>query len=79
MSEQPKQRKRQDFEVPQGSIPEPCKACGAPLVFVLHPRTLNRMPLSMRTLEIREGKGFAESHFSDCPKPGRFRRRGPRS
>lgn len=67
-------KKRQDFEVPEGSILETCSKCGAGMYRVRHPRTGNVMPLAASTIEVREGKRFAVSHFADCPHAPSFRK-----
>lgn len=44
-----------------------CMSCGAPMCFVPTPNG-KRMPLSLRTAEIRDGVTYALPHFVDCPQ-----------
>lgn len=58
--------RRGEYELPEHATPTTCRSCGASMVFV---RTAQgkALPLSLATVEEREGKRWALAHFSDCP------------
>jgi len=63
--------KRVDFAVPEGSEPEPCRFCRAPIIFA--PVGARRIP---HPLDVRSTcNGRAESHFAHCPKAREARKR----
>lgn len=43
--------------------PGECKACHAPIFWVLNPKTQKRMPITLTGL----------NHFADCPNAAQFR------
>lgn len=51
-----------------------CQSCGAPMCFIALPSG-KRMPLSLRTAEIRDGVTYALPHFADCPEAKEWSRR----
>ena len=58
---------RVDFEVPRFARRDRCRSCAAPVVFV--PTAKGKpMPLDLNTIECRDGKEYAESHFAHCPQ-----------
>ena len=67
-----------EYEVPELARPATCQSCGAPIVFTKTPKGAT-IPLSLATVEWREGKRYAITHFSDCPNArdwsGKGRRR----
>ncbi len=54
-----------EYVVPADAIPARCNSCGAGMVWV---QTGNgkAMPLSVATIEERDGVQFALPHFVDC-------------
>lgn len=57
--------RRNEYEV-LAQRPATCKSCGAEIVWATS-RTGRAVPLSVATLEHRDGKAFALPHFADCP------------
>lgn len=55
-----------EYAIPPNATPVTCASCGAGMVWV---RTAagKAMPLSLATVEERDGQRWALSHFSDCP------------
>ena len=55
-----------EYLVPEGKPVQTCDSCGAQIVWT---RTRNKkpIPLSVATIERREGIAYALSHFADCP------------
>lgn len=54
-----------EYELPPNAIPRVCASCGAGMVWI---RTAKgkAMPLSVATIEDRDGIRFALPHFVDC-------------
>lgn len=66
--------RRGEFQLPGDAQPEACRSCGMPIVWGM--TTAGKMiPLSLRTVEEREGIKFVLSHFSDCPHAREWSRR----
>ncbi len=56
-----------EYELPADAIPTKCASCGAGMVWVQTGKGKS-MPLSVATIEERDGVKYAISHFSDCPE-----------
>ena len=55
-----------EYEVPEYvSHVVPCRSCGMGMIFVKTDAG-KAMPLSVATIEVRDGKRFALPHFADC-------------
>ncbi len=54
-----------EYELPADAIPTRCNSCGMGMVWVTTGKG-KAMPLSVDTIEVRDGIRFALSHFSDC-------------
>jgi len=59
--------RRGEVEVPAGAPGGTCRSCGADILWITTARGA-QMPLSVATLEERDGQRFALSHFADCPQ-----------
>jgi hypothetical protein len=59
--------RRGEYELPPNAIPRTCASCGAGMVWI---RTAagKALPLSVATIEERDGVQYALAHFSDCPQ-----------
>lgn len=55
-----------EYPLPPDAAPEPCRSCGAPIVWTQTPRGA-ALPLSVATRSVRDGHPVALSHFRDCP------------
>lgn len=55
-----------EYEVPHGAYQTNCQSCGAAMVWVQTPKGAS-MPLSVATIETRDGIRYAMPHFVDCP------------
>jgi len=64
---------RLDFEIPPDAEESRCRSCGAPIVWIVTTAG-RRMPLDLASVEEREGKRYAESHFVACPQRREWRR-----
>ena len=55
-----------EYELPEGLMPTRCQSCGMGMVWI---KTAGgkAMPLSVASIEERDGFKFALSHFADCP------------
>lgn len=55
-----------EYVLPDNAWPVNCQSCGAAMAFVT---TANgkAMPLSLATIETRDGVRYALPHFVDCP------------
>jgi len=56
-----------EYEMPLDAIPVTCASCGAGMIWIKTAKG-KAMPLSVATIEERDGSRFALSHFSDCPE-----------
>ncbi len=56
-----------EYAIPPGARPVRCKSCDARIVWAIteggHP-----IPLSLATVEERDGVRYALAHFADCPE-----------
>jgi hypothetical protein len=56
-----------EYAIPEHAALSTCGSCGAAMVWVKTAKG-RAMPLSVATIETRDGQRFALSHFSDCPQ-----------
>jgi len=56
-----------EYELPPDAIPVPCASCGAGMVWMKTSKG-KAMPLSVATIEERDGVKYALPHFADCPE-----------
>lgn len=63
-----------EYELPAHAQLGTCHSCGAPVAWI---QTKKRrfMPLSIATIEERDGVRYALSHFIDCPDATKWSRR----
>lgn len=55
-----------EYPLPPAAHLTHCRSCGAEIVWVR--TTLGKpVPLSLATVQIRDGVSYAVSHFCDCP------------
>jgi hypothetical protein len=71
MSERAEQRdifggRAHEYELPLDAWTGKCRSCGAAMAFIRTERG-KVMPLSLATVEERDGKRYCLSHFADCP------------
>lgn len=57
--------RKSEYELPPNATPVPCQSCGMPMVWIKTAKG-KAMPLSVATIEERDGIKYALSHFSDC-------------
>ena len=55
-----------EYELPASAKIEHCKSCDAQIVWTRTP-TGRAVPLALSTVQTRDGKRYAVSHFRDCP------------
>lgn len=60
------ERRIGEYLLPAAGKIEHCRSCGAQIVWTRTPNS-RAIPLSLATIQTREGKKYALSHFSDCP------------
>lgn len=60
------QTRKGEYELPVDARIDTCKSCGTQIVWTNHPYG-RPMPLSLATIQTRNGKKWCLSHFSDCP------------
>lgn len=56
-----------EYRIPAGAREGHCLSCNAPIVWV-STKGGAAMPLSVATIETRDGERYAITHFSDCPQ-----------
>lgn len=56
-----------EYEVPNDAYQNECRSCQAPIVWT-HTKRGASMPLSVATIETRDGIRYAMPHFVDCPE-----------
>jgi hypothetical protein len=62
-----------EYLVPDGAKVTTYASCGASIVWTTTEQR-RYIPLSLATVEEREGKRYALTHFSDCPHAREWRR-----
>ena len=55
-----------EYPIPPGAAVVRCRSCGARIVWV-RTEAGKAMPLSLATVETRDGVRYALTHFADCP------------
>jgi hypothetical protein len=55
-----------EYEIKDPAQYKTCQSCGAAIVFIRTPKGA-WAPLSLATVEWRDGRRYALVHFSDCP------------
>ena len=55
-----------EYLLPEGATIERCKSCEAQIVWA-RTEADRPIPLSLATVQTRDGKKWLLSHFSDCP------------
>lgn len=66
--------RRGEYEIPDGARPVACRSCGAAMVFI-KTAAGKALPLSLSTVEERDGKRYALAHFADCPQASEWSKR----
>lgn len=59
--------RRGEYLVPDGATVARCASCEAEIVWT-HTAGERPIPLSIATIQRRDGQRWALSHFSDCPQ-----------
>lgn len=54
-----------EYQLPPNAIPVSCQSCGAGMVWIKTAKG-KALPLSVATIEERDGEKFALAHFVDC-------------
>jgi hypothetical protein len=54
-----------EYAVPANATPIQCRSCGAGMVFIRTPAG-KALPLSVATIQERDGVRYALPHFADC-------------
>ena len=54
-----------EYEMPADAIPTKCASCGMGMVWIKTPAG-KAVPLSVATIEVRDGVRYALPHFADC-------------
>lgn len=62
-----------EYAVPTAARRGQCRSCGAPIVWVITVRE-RAIPLSVATIQTREGQKWALPHFVDCPEAKEWKR-----
>jgi hypothetical protein len=55
-----------EYVIPADATPTTCRSCGAGMVFIRTPAG-KALPLSVATIQERDGVRYALPHFADCP------------
>jgi hypothetical protein len=63
-----------EYPLPPGARIEKCKSCGAEIVWA-QTEAGRPIPLSLATVQTRDGRQWLLSHFADCPESRGWRRR----
>jgi len=63
----PPPERKGEYELPPGGQVETCRSCGAQIVWAV---TANdrAIPLSLATVQHRDGVAYCLPHFVDCPE-----------
>jgi hypothetical protein len=67
-----------EYPLPANAFPAKCASCGMAIVFC---RTAagKQIPLSLATVEEREGIKYAVTHFADCPQAKEWSGKGKKA
>lgn len=68
------ENRRGEYIVPEAAAIQSCRSCGASIVWTNTPAG-KAIPLSVASIETRNGVRFALSHFADCPEGREWRKR----
>ena len=70
----PAQRRRGEYPLPEGARIERCRSCNTQIVWA---RTAGDrpIPLSLATIQVRDGVQWLLPHFVDCPEGEKWSRR----
>jgi hypothetical protein len=63
---EPRMPRPNEYAVPDDATPTTCRSCGAGMVFIKTAQG-KALPLSVATIEVRDGVRYALPHFADCP------------
>ena len=63
-----------EYVVPEDAQLLACRSCGLPMVFC-ETENGRAIPLSVKTIEEREGVKYAMPHFADCPQAKKWSKR----
>jgi hypothetical protein len=63
-----------EYAIPEGAAPTTCRSCGAGMVFVKTPAG-KALPLSVATIQTRDGVRWAIPHFADCKDAKKWSKR----
>jgi hypothetical protein len=63
-----------EYLVPATAEPGSCTSCGAMILWIRTPQD-RAIPLSVATIQHRNGQRYALSHFADCPDGKEWRKR----
>jgi len=63
-----------EYELPSNTYSAMCRSCNAMIVWARTGKG-KAVPLSVTTVEWRDGKGYALSHFADCPDAKKWSKR----
>lgn len=66
--------RRGEYELPPNATPVKCQSCGAGMVWI-KTAAGRAMPLSVATVETRDGIKYALAHFADCPQAKKWSKR----
>jgi hypothetical protein len=66
--------RRGEYPLPPGARIEKCKSCGAEIVWA-RTDAGRAIPLSLKTVQTRDGVAYLLSHFADCPEAKGWKRR----
>lgn len=64
---EPAEPRKGEYLIPAGARAGSCRSCGAPVLWITTAKG-SAMPLSVATIEERDGERYALSHFADCPQ-----------
>lgn len=62
-----------EYPIPPNATPTYCRSCGATIVWT-RTESNKAIPLSLTTVEEREGVRYALTHFADCPESRQWRK-----
>lgn len=74
----PNERRIGEYPIPALGDIERCKSCGAQIIWTKTAKN-RAVPLSLATVQTRNGVKYALSHFSDCPDGKEWSKKKARS
>lgn len=66
LDQAPQGERKGEYVLPPGQV-EACRSCGAQIVWA-HTPNGRAIPLSLATVQRRDGIAYCLSHFVDCPE-----------